>query len=66
MQILLWRLHAKSIRDQITEGLHDGDIVEDLLQESDLTLVKEAAKKNWSQIVVQEQETDMVAHSIAY
>ena len=74
MQILLWRLHAKSIRDQITEGLHDGDIVEDLLQESDLTLVttvakcrsKEAAKKNWSQMVVQEQETDMVAHSIAY
>ena len=59
----------KSIRDQIIEGLCDGDTVEDLLQESELTLAttgakcrsKEAAKKNRSQMVVQEQETDMVA-----
>ena len=55
-------VHAKSIRDQIIEGLHDGDTVEDPLQESDLTLAttvakcrsKEAAKENWSQMVVQE------------
>ena len=59
----------KSIRDQIIEGLRDGDTVEDLLQESELTLTttvakcrsKEVAKKNQSQMVVQEQETDMVA-----
>ena len=59
----------KSIRDQIIEGLRDGDTVEDLLQESDLTLattvakcrIKEVAKKNRSQMVVQEQETDTVA-----
>ena len=59
----------RSIRDQIIEGLRDGDTVEDLLQESELTLTttvakcrsKEAAKKNRLQMVVQEQETDMVA-----
>ena len=59
----------RSIRDQIIEGLRDGDTVEDLLQESELTLAttvakcrsKEAAKKNRLQMVVQEQETDMVA-----
>lgn len=46
----------KSIRDQIIEGLHDGDTVKDLLLESELTVVtmvekcwsKEVAKKNWS------------------
>ena len=31
VHILFWYLHAKSIRDQIIEGLHDGDTVEDLL-----------------------------------
>ena len=44
----------KNIRDQIIEGSNDGDTIEDLLQESDLTLAKtvticrkrEAAKKN--------------------
>ena len=30
----------KNIRDQITEGLTDGDTVEDLLKEKDLTLNK--------------------------
>jgi len=43
----------KSIRDQIIEGSNDGDMIEDLLQENDLTLSKavticrsrEAAKK---------------------
>ena len=59
----------KNIRDQIIEGLCDGDTVEDLLQESDLTLAttitkcrsKEAAKKNRSQILAREQETEVVA-----
>ena len=59
----------KSIRDQIIGGLHDECTVEDLLQESDLTLTttvakcrsKKVAKKNRSQMVVQEQETDKVA-----
>ena len=44
----------KNIRDQIIEGSNDGDTIENLLQESDLTLAKmvticrsrEAAKKN--------------------
>ena len=69
MQVLLWHLHAKSIRDQIIEGLHDGDTMEDLLKESEITLAtivakcrsKEVAKKNWSQMIVQEQGTEMVA-----
>ena len=79
--LILWRELAKmckfcsdscmqkSIRDQIIEGLCDGDTMEDPLQESELTLAttvtkcrtKEASKKNWSQMVVQEQETNMVA-----
>ena len=45
----------QSIRDQVIEGLQDGDTVEDLLQESELTLAttvtkcksKEAAENNW-------------------
>ena len=52
-----------------TKGLQDGDTVEDLLQESELILAttvakcrsKEPAKKNWSQMVAQEQEREMVA-----
>ena len=44
----------KSIRDQVIEGLNNGDTVEDLLQESNLTLAtiitkcqsREAAKKH--------------------
>ena len=59
----------KCIKDQIIEGLQDRDTVEDLLQESELTLAttvtkcrsKEAAKKNRSQMAAQEQETEMVA-----
>ena len=47
----------KSIRDQIVEGLIDGDTVEDLLKESDLTLeatiskcrAQEAAKQQRAQ-----------------
>jgi len=34
----------KSIRDQIIEGCNDRDTVEDLLQESDLTLAKAVTK----------------------
>ena len=61
----------ESTRDQIIEGLQDGNTVEDLLQELELALAttvakcscrsKEAAKKNRLQMVVQEQETNMVA-----
>ena len=48
----------KSIRDQIVEGLLDGDTVEDLLKESDLTLeatiskcsAQEAAKQQRAEI----------------
>ena len=62
-------VYAKSIREQIIEGLQDGDTVEDLLQESKLTLAitatkcrsKEAAKNNRLQIAVQEQDMEMVA-----
>ena len=51
----------KSIRDQIIEGLSDGDTVEDLLQVSDLTLAttitkcqsREAARKHRTDIVAQ-------------
>ena len=58
----------KSIEDQIIEGLQDGDTVEVLLQESELTLAttvtkcrsKEAIKKNWSQKAAQEQEKEMI------
>ena len=59
----------KNIRDQIIEGLRDGDTVESLLQEVDLTLTntitkcrsKEAAKKNRSWIEAREQETEAIA-----
>jgi len=52
------RCMQKGIRDQIIEGLSDGDTIEDLLQVSDLTLQvtidkcrsREAAKKNRSDI----------------
>ena len=55
----------KSMRDQIIEGLRDGDTVEDLLQESGLTLAntiakcqsREAAKKHRFNITVPEAET---------
>ena len=58
----------KNIRDQIIEGLRDGDTVESLLQEAELTLAttitkcrsKEAAKKNRSQIEAREQETEAI------
>ena len=57
----------KGIRDQVIEGLSDGDTVEALLQESDLTLAttiarcrsKEAAKKHRTDIST--RNTDMVA-----
>ena len=57
----------KAIQDQVIEGLSDGDTVEALLQESDLTLAttiarcrsKEAAKKHRTDIIT--QNTDMVA-----
>ena len=56
----------KAIRDQVIEGLSDGDTVEALLQESDLTLAttiarchsKEAARKHCTDIIT--QNTDMV------
>ena len=59
----------KNIRDQIIEGLRDGDTVDSLLQEVDLTLTntitkcrsKEAAKKNRSWIEAREQETEAIA-----
>ena len=59
----------KNIRDQVIEGLLDGDTVEDLLQEPDLTLTtaitkcrsREAAKKNRSQMLAQEPELGVVA-----
>ena len=59
----------KNIRDQVIEGLLDGDTVEDLLQEPDLTLTTaitkcrsgEAAKKNRSQMLAQEPELGVVA-----
>ena len=54
----------KNIRDQVIEGVYDGDTVEDLLQENNLTLVraitkccsKEAAKKHRSGITAPEME----------
>ena len=55
----------KHIRDQIIEGLLDGDTVEDLLQEADLTLpkaisvcqVREAAKKQRANLTTQPWES---------
>ena len=55
----------KSIRDQIIEGLNDGDTIEDLLQESGLTLTatitkcqsREAAKKHRTDITTQDAGT---------
>ena len=57
----------KSIRDQIIEGLNDGDTIEDLLQESELSLAttiakcqsREAAKKH--RVDITTQGTDTVA-----
>ena len=57
----------KSIRDQIIKGLGDGDTIEDLLQESNLTLAttiakcqsREAAKKHHIDIIT--QSTDVTA-----
>lgn len=57
----------KSIRDQIIEGLSDGDTIEDLLQECELTLAttikkcqsREAAKKH--RVDITTQGTDLVA-----
>ena len=54
----------KSIRDQVIEGISDGDTVEDLLQENELTLAttiakcrsREAAKKHRSDITLPEAE----------
>ena len=58
----------KSIRDQIIEGLNDGDTIEDLLQESRLTLAttitkcqsREAAKKHRADITTT-QDAEIVA-----
>ena len=55
----------KHVRDQIIEGLLDGDTVEDLLQEADLTLPKaisicqarEAAKKQRANLATQQWES---------
>ena len=65
---MLGNLHTKSIRDQIIEGLNDGDTIEDLLQESGLTLAttitkcqnREAAKKHRVDITTT-QEAEIVA-----
>ena len=54
----------KNVLDQIIEGICDGDVVEDLLQENNLTLAKmigkcrskEAAKKHQSDIASPESE----------
>ena len=59
----------KNLRDQIIEGLHDGDTIESLLQEADLTLdvmiakcrSKEAAKKNQSQIKARGHDTEAIS-----
>ena len=59
----------KIIRNQVIEGLLDGNTVEDLLQESDLTLTtaikkcrsREGAKQNWSQKLSQELGIGVVA-----
>ena len=56
---------TKSIRDQIIEDLADGNTIEDLFKEKDLTLDKtitiygaqEAAKRHWAEIT-QETQTD--------
>ena len=34
----------KNIQDQVIEGIYDGDTVEDLLQENNLTLARTIAK----------------------
>ena len=54
----------KSIRDQIIEGIRDGDTVKELMQENNLTLAtaitkcrsKEATRKNHLDIATQESE----------
>ena len=59
----------KNIKNLIIESLYDGDTVESLLQEAELTLAttvtkcrsKEAAKKNQSQIEAQEQEIEAIS-----
>ena len=59
----------KSIRDQVIEGVSDGDTIEDLLQENNLTLAKtismcrsrEAAKKHGSDIHAPDPDLGMVA-----
>ena len=50
----------KSIRNQIIEGLNDGDMVEDLLQVSDLTL-SVAVTKCQSQEAAWKHRTDITA-----
>ena len=62
---------TKSIRDQIIEGLADGDTIEDLFKEKDLTLDKmittchaqEAAKRQWAEIT-QDTRTDTSIRTI--
>ena len=54
----------KSIRDQIIEGLSDGDTVEDLLQVSDLTLATTITKCQ-SREAARKHRTDMVAQGEA-
>ena len=61
----------KSIRDQIIEGLVDGEIIEDLLQQSDLTLAttitkcraKEAAKQQRAEITDKSQSISALHRS---
>ena len=50
----------KSIRDQIIEGLSDGDTIEDLLQVSDLTLAAAIAKCQ-SREATRKHRTDITA-----
>ena len=61
----------KNIRDQIIEGLLDGDTVETLLQETNLTLAttiskcqaQEAAKKQRASLVPHQPEVNATLHS---
>ena len=52
----------KNIRDQIIEGLHDGDTVQDLLQEKDLTLSRAIATCQ-AQEVAKKNHTDMTRYA---
>ena len=51
-------MYAKNIRDQIIEGLVDGNTVEDLLQQKDLTL-EVAITKRQAQEAAKRQRAEM-------